>query len=256
MTEDATDTGALAGALEALAARGARRADPVRWHLAEALLRRVPAHEGEARRLIEQRLASLVEALDAAIDGAEAGAGHAAPLAGASSPASARPSPLAALLTHAKAHAKAKAGPADDAQEPVDPMPATSVPARSVKPAPRRPNSAGRVTRRVEAAPVPAPPPAEQPPALDYFRRTWSRLKADERLAQSRASLPANAGPLNSHHLVHRALATLHELAPGYYEHFIGHVDDLLWIEAATGAAGPEAAAPVRAEGERKGRGR
>jgi hypothetical protein len=81
-------------------------------------------------------------------------------------------------------------------------------------------------------------------------------LKADARLAQSHAALPANAGPLNSLHLVHRTLATLHALAPGYCEHFIGHIDDLLWIEAATGAAGPDAMVPTRAEAERKGRAR
>jgi hypothetical protein len=116
----------------------------------------------------------------------------------------------------------------------------------------------GRASRRPAKTPAPPPVPVAppEPPALRYFRRTWSRLKVDDRLAQARAALPANAGPLNTHHLVHRALATLHELAPGYLEHFIAHVDDLLWIEAATGGAGPESLAPPRAEGERKPRGR
>jgi len=67
--------------------------------------------------------------------------------------------------------------------------------------------------------------------SLPYFRRTWSRLNADQRLAQSRSSLPQNAGPLNSQHLVHRSLAQMRELSPAYFERFIAYADALLWIE-------------------------
>jgi hypothetical protein len=250
MTDDAADTPDVAPALDGLEARGPRRADPVRWRLAEALSRRAVGHTGEARRLIEQRLAAVMAELEASLVEAEALRAAAAPEAASRRPT--EPGPLAALVAHAKAHAKPQARPTarmPDADEPP--------PARAVKPATPRMTPARRPAPR--AAPVPMTAPAVEPPGLHYFRRTWARLKADERLAQSRASLPPNAGPLNSHHLVHRALATLHELAPGYYEHFIEHVDDLLWIEAATGGAGTEAAVPSRAEraeAERKGRGR
>jgi hypothetical protein len=67
-----------------------------------------------------------------------------------------------------------------------------------------------------------------------YFRRTWAKLGARQRLAQSLATLPENPGPLNSQHLVHRALTLMGELAPAYLERFVAHVDALLSLEAAT----------------------
>jgi hypothetical protein len=81
---------------------------------------------------------------------------------------------------------------------------------------------------------------------LQFFKRTWSRLSADQRLAQSRATLPENAGPLNSHHLVHRSLTLMRELSPEYLERFVGYVDALQWLEQANEAAAQEAAGAVR----------
>ena len=72
---------------------------------------------------------------------------------------------------------------------------------------------------------------------LQFFQRTWSRLSADQRLAQSRASLPGNAGPLNSHHLVHRSLMLMREVSPEYLEHFVGYIDALQWLEQSGEAA-------------------
>lgn len=76
------------------------------------------------------------------------------------------------------------------------------------------------------------------PPTLQFFRRTWSRLSAEQRLAQSRAALPENAGPLNSQHLVHRALTQMQALSPAYLEHFVAHVEALLWLERSKGGGG------------------
>ena len=70
---------------------------------------------------------------------------------------------------------------------------------------------------------------------LPFFRRTWSRLSADQRLAQSLAALPENAGPLNSHHLVHRSLTLMRELSPGYFDRFVAHVDALLSLQQGKG---------------------
>lgn len=91
--------------------------------------------------------------------------------------------------------------------------------------------------------------PSDDPSMLQYFRRTWTRLSADQRLAQSQSSLPENAGPLNSQHLVHRSLAQMRELSPAYFDRFIAHVDALLWIERAQEQAAKEA----RATGGKKG---
>lgn len=88
---------------------------------------------------------------------------------------------------------------------------------------------------------------------LGYFRNTWSRLSADRRLTQLLAAVPENAGPLNSHQLVHRALTLMRELSPEYLHRFMSHVDALLWLDRANaGSASPAAAEAPRAEGRRK----
>jgi hypothetical protein len=90
------------------------------------------------------------------------------------------------------------------------------------------------VTANVAAA----TPPAELK-ALRDFRRQWARLDAERRLLQSAAALPAQAGPLHSHRLVHRALARLRELSPAYFERFMAHADALLWLEQRVGDGSP-----------------
>ncbi|WP_321933509.1 DUF2894 domain-containing protein [Paraburkholderia sp. J8-2] len=57
--QSAPDARAL---LDAWRARGADQLDPVRFHLIEALERRAAAHAGDARRLIDARLAQLLNA--------------------------------------------------------------------------------------------------------------------------------------------------------------------------------------------------
>jgi hypothetical protein len=94
---------------------------------------------------------------------------------------------------------------------------------------------------RADAADRPAP----EARTLQFFKRTWSRLSADQRLAQSRACLPDNAGPLNSQHLVHRSLVLMRELSPEYLEHFVGYIDALQWLEQSNEVAAAELAAGV-----------
>jgi hypothetical protein len=68
-------------------------------------------------------------------------------------------------------------------------------------------------------------------PAIDYFRRTWSRVSTNQLLRQSQEHVPDNAGPLNSSHLVHRALSQMRALSPDYLHHLVTYVDALSWIE-------------------------
>ena len=88
---------------------------------------------------------------------------------------------------------------------------------------------------------------------LQFFKRTWSRLSADQRLAQSRASLPENAGPLNSHHLVHRSLTLMRELSPDYLERFVGYIDALQWLEQANESARQDAGSGRKSMAARRG---
>lgn len=87
---------------------------------------------------------------------------------------------------------------------------------------------------------------------LRYFRSTWSRLSADRRLTQSLATVPENAGPLNSHHLVHRSLTLMRELSPAYLERFMTYVDALLWIDQRNAGAAQAAAETLRTRAPRK----
>jgi hypothetical protein len=277
MTEHQQPSALAAEALERLRVRGAQRLDPLRWHLAQALARRASAHEGEARRAIDARLASVVEAMAKALAPDSPGLAGASPApaparegappadARAARPralptrAAAAPGPLAALLAHAGTQARVSLGkpvPASPGAPARAPVGAPSAKPLAAARGPAAASRAGTAARPGKPAPVaPTAPPAE-PPALQYFRRVWSRLNVDERLAESRASLPGNAGPLNSHHLVHRALLALQEIAPAYLEHFISHVDDLAWMEAAADTPAG-AGAPTRdARDPRPGRGR
>jgi len=99
---------------------------------------------------------------------------------------------------------------------------------------------------RVAARPDAVDRPLPEARTLQFFKRTWSRLSADQRLAQSRACLPENAGPLNSQHLVHRSLVLMRELSPEYLEHFVGYIDALQWLEQSNEAAEQSAGTPAR----------
>jgi len=226
---------ATAARIDALRARGA---DPVRLRLIEALARRAAGHEGETRRLLEARIAELADACAARLDDAAARQPVPAPAplrAGERAAAGARESAIGALLAHLARQAPARAD--TRASEPAP------TPAPSPSPASRR------GAARASAAPMPpAPRPAPAPDALRYFQRTWSRLNADRRVAQSRSSLPENAGPLNSHQLLHRSLTLMRTLSPEYLERFVAQVDALLWIEQSNEAR--EMAPPARAEGK------
>jgi len=67
--------------------------------------------------------------------------------------------------------------------------------------------------------------------ALGSFRATWAHLRTTSQLQHALADVPEDAGPMHSTVLVHRALALMHELAPGYLQHFLGHVDALAGLE-------------------------
>lgn len=75
--------------------------------------------------------------------------------------------------------------------------------------------------------------------SVSYFRDTWSRLSADQTLAQSLATGPANAGPLNSHALVLQSLTLMRDTAPDYLKRFMAYANTLLWLEQANSASKP-----------------
>ena len=76
-----------------------------------------------------------------------------------------------------------------------------------------------------------APSAPRELKALYRFRGTWARLSAEQRLHQALAQVPPQAGPLNSHHLVHRALVLMRETSPAYLQRFVAQVDALLSLD-------------------------
>lgn len=145
-----------AAVLDAWRAQGGHRRDPVRFRFIEALAKRAAAHEGDARRILDERLAALLAAYREKIEEARCVDG-----ASANSDANAKEAtrpprgPLAELVEHMARQAPLQ----DDDGAAAD-----------------------------EAAPA-----TPELKTLRYFRSTWSRLSADRRLTQSLAKVPENA---------------------------------------------------------------
>lgn len=189
--------------LASLRAAGLDRADPVRFAYLQALARRLPAQPARAQALLAERLRQAAAALRAASTQRAAES----PM-----PAAAQAGALAGLL--------ARLTPPPSAQA----APAVAAPA-----VPGRPQAA--------TPPVSAPAAPAELKSVRHFRQAWKRLNAEQRLAQSRAALPQNAGPLNSQHLVHKALQQMRQLSPACFERFVAQVDGLMWLEQALGEA-------------------
>jgi len=201
----------VSATLAAWRERGDARLDPVRFRMIESLARRAASHEGEARRLLDEKLAALMATYASEV---EKSAPPAAASADSKAPRGA--SPMRALLDHIRQHAPSHNRPA--------PSPADALDSR----------------------------PSELE-TLRYLRSTWSRLSANKRLTQSLAKVPDKAGPLNSHHLVHRALASMRDTSPEYFHRFVSYVDGLLALDQMTqpgiapAPAAAESPAPARA---------
>ncbi len=187
---------ALDETLATLRAHGAATADPLRFSLIEAMARRAAGHGGAVRARLDARLAQLAAQSLAAC-------GQPAVQAPALAPS---PGPLADLVS---ALAPEVSPPETPAGKPRD-----------------------AVLSRRSAAPIGAPPELR---SLRDFRRSWARLNAEQRLHQAKALVPAKAGPLNSHQLVHQSLSLMRELSPEYLQHFMAHVDALLWLDGLGG---------------------
>ena len=193
-----------AATIDAWRRRGDHRRDPIRFRFIETMARRAEGLDGEARRVLDERVAGLLADYAAKLAEAARDDAPAAPL-----PTKPEPGPLAALA--------ARLG-------------------------------------------GPATPGADRVPAVDElrtlkrFRSTWSKLSADRRLTQSLAKVPQNAGPLNSHQLVHRSLTLMRDVSPEYLGRFMGYVDTLLWMEQLGTAMAPAAPDAGRRESGRAGR--
>jgi hypothetical protein len=136
--------------------------------------------------------------------------------------------------------------------------PAAALPVRS----PAAPGPLAGLVQVLRPPAAPKGPRAGQtaePEMLQFFRSTWARLHAEQRLNHALADAPENPGPLNSEHLVHQALQLMRGCAPDYLRHFMAQVDALAWLEdvqadaAAAGKPAPKAGkAPAKKAAAKK----
>ncbi|WP_026435312.1 DUF2894 domain-containing protein [Acidovorax sp. JHL-9] len=82
--------------------------------------------------------------------------------------------------------------------------------------------------------------------SVRQFSEVWSKISAERRVAQALEHGPDNAGPLNSHKLMLRALCLMQSLSPDYLRRFLSHADSLLWLEQASAKPSRLAAKPGR----------
>ena len=81
--------------------------------------------------------------------------------------------------------------------------------------------------------------------SVRQFSEVWSRISAEQQVAQAMDKAPEHAGPLNSHKLMLRSLSLMRSLSPDYLQRFVAQMDALLWLEQANRPA-PRAARPAR----------
>ncbi|HLO63853.1 MAG TPA: DUF2894 domain-containing protein, partial [Azonexus sp.] len=186
----------------------------------DALARRAARQPEAIRRVLTARIAQEAGALATR---------HARPAAAKTGKTKApAPSPLAGLLAYIgeQALATPAASPAPAGSRPLPPRASQS-----------RPHSARELK------------------SVAYFRTTWSKLSTEQQLAQTLAQAPENAGPMNSQHLVLRALTAMRDHAPDYLQGFMSYVDTLVWLEHATPLR-PPADRPAAGDGEKPVRSR
>ncbi|VVE17238.1 hypothetical protein PCO31111_02967 [Pandoraea communis] len=242
---------ALPAQLAAWRMQGVDKRDPARFHRIEALALRSRAYTGDVRRVLDERLKTLVDELVQSLGDAPVAPSDESRQT--SQPAS---SPLAVLTADIAQRVGTGERPAP-AKAPARGRAATPA---SQTPLAREAAQPGSVSSAPQQRPVVSPSPMTVPvtptvistddafedlDVLEYFRETWSKLSTNGNLRQSLAQVPENAGPLNSSHLVHRALSLMHDVSPDYLRHFLRHADALSWLEdmETTGVLGNKPAA-------------
>lgn len=238
--DDTREAPPVRATLDAWRARGADRVNPVRFRFIDALARRAAGHEGDARRLLDERLAALIADYSSEVDRFEADAKAAdAGLHTDAVMANRQPAPnQPATAGNMRKQDAARPGTLAELVDLLTRRAAAS--------------NESEATARHDALAVHLHPrngPADLP-MLDYFRQTWSRFSAEKTLRQSLEQVPDNAGPLNSNSLIHRSLSLMRALSPDYLQQFLSYVEALSWMEqlaAPTAGAGTTAAAAAEA---------
>lgn len=187
--------------------------DPVGWHYAELLSRRVATQHGQVQRLLQAKLAQALAALEARL--AHAATAQAVPLSHLLPPdlPLAKPS-LTGATTLASLQALTRC---------LSPAPALSQSATA--------GANAGVAVPGDASHMGAADTPLELKAMGQFKSTWAQLSVKKRLAQAQTQAPANAGPANSQHVVLQSMAQMQALSPTYVSRFTAYVDTLLYLD-------------------------
>ena len=80
------------------------------------------------------------------------------------------------------------------------------------------------------ALPASLTPRSTESPRVRQFRRQLRKISVQKQVSRAMAQAPLNAGPINSHMLVLRALGLMRDISPDYLNRFMTHLDTLLCL--------------------------
>lgn len=205
------------GVIASLRMAGAAQFDPVRFHYLEVLAKRVTAHQGSVKRILDGKLAAALAAYRAGFEQAQGEAKDA----------------ITSMAPHYP-HA------VDDLQRLYlggdfsglrrrivtlkDRDPCTSLGDLAGYLAQQSPENGDDLLDGTAGSPA-------ELKSIRHFRNTWSKLSVDRQLAQALDQAPENPGPLNSHMLVLHSLASMRDISPDYLNRFMTYVDTLLCLD-------------------------
>lgn len=222
---------------------GAQRLDPARFYYLELLSQRMDTAPAEVRRILEGKLKVALADYDERFRQAKKAASEALASLSARHPELARE--LQRLFAAGEYEGMRRLGALSAINRSCAPLALLNQHIRNVKKdsIDHRPGSdfggnlAGDMAAYSEMA------------SVRRFREAWSKIAAEDQVAQSVGRGPVNAGPLNSHMLVLRSLALMRKLSPDYLRRFLSHVDTLLWLDQLN-----QKDSPVKAKSARRSR--
>ncbi len=213
---------------------GGERFDAAGWHYLDTLARRMAAHEGSVRRMLEAKLERAVAVFAERFEHARSAAAQLL-----SDSCEQHPHAIAELqrlfadsdfkgLRRLRATLDARKQCAAFGE-----LVAYLEPAMAREPQhPSAPHTASHTTEAVS--------PTLELKTVRESRDTWARLSVDKQLALAMKQAPENAGPINSHMLILRSLAMMQAISPDYLNCMVSYVDTLLALNPG------EVAAPVK----------
>lgn len=138
-------------------------------------------------------------------------------------------------LLRARLHTQQDAWLADLRQRTSAPKEAATTPSTSARPSPlaqlNRELAARAWDKREPGSPLEPGASAAALPSVRRFGEVWARMAAERQVTEALMRTPDNAGPLNTHRLMLRALTLMQSLSPDYLHRFVGQMDALLWLD-------------------------